>query len=288
MRILHACRQFYNLTGAELYLYELAREQKAHGHEVVIVTPIAGGELVPRVEAWGVCVQNPTTVEREAIAYDIVHLHHPHCVPPSAMERAGAVVATLHDLADDTQRGPVTRWMKSRREMAKEGLPPDATWAPNPIDLSRFKPAYTLRHTGPPAVLAVGNFRDRRRLPMLHHLVEQAKHKEIRLTLLGQGLHTLRGVVGPTLHIGLPVWDIEYQIAAHDMVASLYFGRAAIEGLLCGRTALIFQEDGQHERIEPTTIDELRHVHHSKRVAQLVERVYEEAVAEKHHKEVTR
>lgn len=266
MKILHLISQFFSLTGAELYVYELAREQVRRGHYVVVCAPMIGGELSRRARKAGVIVASPSTLE-QAEPWDVLHIHHYHVIPEDFAPSVPRV-ATLHDLRDKTEgRGVVARWIVVRED--QQVSLPEAVHIPNGFDLERFNPMPPVELVVP-IVLAAGNFRDDRRAAMLEDLTARAEAGEILLYVVGNGLE----MVHPSRQIlrSPPAWDIERHLAHCAQTASLYVGRTAIEGFLCGRPGWVYDPQGERVLVEPPP--DARERYGIGRVAEQVEEVY--------------
>lgn len=261
MRIVHVINQFVMLTGAELHVYELAREQVRCGHSVSLYSPIQGGELRLKAKAAGIGF---APLDRP----DLYHVHS-----PAVLKNYQGVpaVATLHDSRDKLDRGPIRRWIVVRED--QQALILDAALIPNGFDLSRFHPYPLLRAHPIPTVLAVGNFRDDRRQAMLESLRQKAKDDEVWVDFLGTGLHGLRG---KNIAVHPPAWHTESFLAHCDVTAGLYVGRTTIEGWLCNRPGWIYQPDGSLACVSPPP--DVAERYDIVRIAERVEGVYREAI----------
>lgn len=268
MRIAHVIRQFFDYSGAEIYVYELAREQLRLGHEVCVAAPIQGGDLRLRMMKVGVIVMQPTQALAE-FKPDLLHIHNAHVVKEEATEKVPSV-ATLHDAEDSIDRGEIRKWVVVRPELARL-VPALAVHIPNGFDLERFRPM-SLPASDRPKVLCIGNFRDKRRLAMLEDLLVQSEKGEIGLTLVGLGIATRVLRRGAT--ICSMRWDVENLIALCTHTAGVYVGRTTIEGWLCGRPGWIYDEKGNKELLNPSLgVNEKYNI---KTVTGQVMRIYQE------------
>ena len=266
MKITHVVKEFFSVgSGAEIYVYELARQQVKSGNDVTIVAPILGGEIRRKAEAVGVrCV----TPQGAFGSSDIFHVHHPGVLSDSILS-AAPVVATLHDLRDSHERrGRVKAWIVVREDQRQEG----DVFIPNPIDTERFKPMSEIQRVVP-VVLCCGNFRDDRRKAMLDDLCSQAKTGQAVIMFVGNGLRHLHehGV-----RVYPPTWETEKFLKACNLTASLYVGRTVIEGWLCGRGGWVYQPDGTKVLMAPPTDAAFRFSAAS--VAEQVEEIYRRAI----------
>lgn len=76
MKILLAISNFQFLTGAEIYIYELARELVKRGHKVA-VTSYIGGELEKKAKEVGIELYPFTFFNDKRMDWkpDIIHSH---------------------------------------------------------------------------------------------------------------------------------------------------------------------------------------------------------------------
>ena len=72
MKILIGCLFFSNLTGSELYVYELAKGLVENGFDVSVVASNIGGEVTNMASKIGVKVYNFQTLPKN-IKFDIIH-----------------------------------------------------------------------------------------------------------------------------------------------------------------------------------------------------------------------
>lgn len=72
MRVLISVISFRYLTGAELYVYELARSLAARRHDVTVVGQ-AGGLIAEKARACGVTVHDFADMPR-GLSFDVLHV----------------------------------------------------------------------------------------------------------------------------------------------------------------------------------------------------------------------
>lgn len=74
-KILIGCLLFRELTGSELYVYELAKGLKEHNYDVYIVSSQIGGVLTEMAQDLGIKVYSFQTLPKN-MTYDLIHCQH--------------------------------------------------------------------------------------------------------------------------------------------------------------------------------------------------------------------
>ena len=251
MRVLISVISFRYLTGAELYVYELARSLSGRGHDVTVVGQ-AGGVITDRARACGVTVHDFQTMPR-GLDFDVLHVQE---LAPArwAMERhpTTPVIATVHSqwpcetpLIDPRIHKYVCIRPEVRdKVIAQDGIPPEKTAVIyNGVDFDRFRPA-----TGNPPerdmILFAGTVDPLRREAALH-LIERAQEEDFDVRFIGKrhSAH-LDGPLPPNVSwIPGDVWDIERHVAACSATAGIVLGRTTLEGWACGKPGWIYDVD---------------------------------------------
>lgn len=231
LSILLSCIRFAELTGSELYIYELARALQSLGHKVTIISS-CGGELKEKAENEGIeCVDFP---EVESLDPDLIISSH--FEPTSLLLKTFVcpIVNVVH--SENDSLWPIEKPVKGcdyyvairdsiQNKIIKEGIHPDlVSVIGNPIDFNRFNNKKTSSDN---TLLFIGP-KDHLRKRVIRDLKKVAEEKGLKPLFVGRDQENL------------PVWHTEEFVKKCEMVASIYVGRTAIEGWACGKAALIY------------------------------------------------
>jgi glycosyltransferase involved in cell wall biosynthesis len=255
VKILYAIQSFKELTGAEMYVYELAREMRARGHEVRITSPLLGGEITTQASKHGILF-SWLDASLNLHSYDIVHTQEPR---PTAFVlnnvKAGRFVCTVHSqwpcesVINDSR---ISHYICIRSDIQKkiivsDRIPSDKTSViPNGIDFSRFR--VDLNKSVDPVhrkrVLFVGTL-DSLRMKTLLSLLERSRKEDFELWICGK--NHLKGTERrdfnlflKTARYFLPIWNVETLVQECDETAGIMLGRSTIEGWACGKAGWIY------------------------------------------------
>jgi glycosyltransferase involved in cell wall biosynthesis len=260
MRVLISIRQFRDLTGAEMYVYELARELKRTGHEPVITAPIVslGGEMLARAKAAGLTAIPFEGFKLLGMDFEVLHLNERK--PSEALLGLfpkAAVVSTVHSQfeCEAPILSPrifkyiaIRQGIKDKLE-AKDGIDPARIEIiPNGIDVARFNRNYEYLREQPqdpdarPMVLFVGTF-DKLRLEAIKATALYCEKTNRAFRLVGKNHHLKPEAIPANAEIYLPTWDVENHIHACDETAGVMLGRTTIEGWACGKPGWIYTVD---------------------------------------------
>lgn len=276
MKILITCLSFNTYTGSELYVYELARELSKE-HEVHIVYRF-GGELVERITSstFVKCFSfdSPpnyflgngyTKYEKDGELkpteknifykisnehqYDLILANHKMIAEPIIGLYHAPVINIIHSEIipkfEDPIIAPNVKGYIAVRESIKNhlinkwGINKPIEVIGNPIDCDRFNTKDTL----PPSIceyyLFVGSY-DYLRKNAIDELINRAKDEGKEVYLCGRDYPN---DFPEHVTVFPPMWNVEFLVKNAYTVASILFGRTAIEGYLCGRTVLIYDVD---------------------------------------------
>jgi hypothetical protein len=250
MKILIGCLSFKNLTGSELYVYELAKELTDQGHNVTIVAYQVGGVMVSKSYECGFKVYsfehyvNLINVINEVNKPDIIHCQHTAptetlCVMFPNVPK----IATIHSELLDEEMPIIHESIKHyiaitpnvKQHIIDKTLIPleNISFIGNPIDNTRFN---KLDITNNNKVLLVGSI-NYLRYPMLEDIAKITKQENKKLIVIGS-IHT------PNAEKILKQKHIEYYPAMENVeqfvkeceaTCGLYYGRTIIEGWMCGK-----------------------------------------------------
>jgi len=277
MKILISCLSFCNLTGSELYVYELAKELSKN-HEVDIISVNFGGELFNKLKQNTVgsnCfnINSPPNYflgdgVREYIKdgvskvthrgiyyktsndtkYDLLLLSHPYIANTILQLYDAPALNIVHSEILPRFEYPIihpnVKGYIAIRDSIKQYLIKDwdidsnkISVIGNPFDIDRFNMFESDEHDN--YILFVGTY-DYLRKKTVNELIKISNNEGKKLLLIGSGYPNFSENWVETLN---PCWDIEKYVKRAYKVASILKGRTAIEGWLCGKSALIFDVD---------------------------------------------
>ena len=252
MKILIPVISFHYLTGAELYVYELARELMRRGHRVTVAAMQVDGEMAAPAKAAGIRAFRFEDVPRET--FDLIHANE--AIPTQwALEQwpGTPILCSVHSqypceapVAD----GRIRHYICVRPEVQEkitrvDGVPAEKTSVIyNPIDFTRF-------HSGVPEplhsrrVLFCGTI-DPLRKKSIQDLIQRSVGEGFTLRMVGRKADEYDGYIE-----GLPpnvcwydkTWDIENHVRWCDETAGILLGRTTIEGWACGKPGWIYAID---------------------------------------------
>jgi hypothetical protein len=251
MKILLAVASYFELTGAELYCYELAKELIRLGHKILIASPRVGGTIKIKSDEAGIQSMNLYEIPKSS-HFDILHLQEPQptefllqrfphipaimtihsqwpCERPILSHRIKKYIAIRSDIAEKLKR--------------VDGIPAKKiSIIHNGIDFSRFNHDYMTQDKERKVVLFVGTL-DKIRRSSLLDLGRRSMLEEYELWIVGKP-HAFGGQDIPGQSRWFPpVWEIERFVKACDETAGIMLGRSTIEGWACGKPGWIYDVD---------------------------------------------
>lgn len=253
MRVLISVISFRYLTGAELYVYELARSLVGRGHEVTVVGQ-AGGLITENARACGVTVYDFSDMPR-GLSFDVLHVQE---LAPAqwAMARHPytPVIATVHSqwpcetpLVDPRIHKYVCIRPEVRQKVvAQDGIPVEKTAVIyNGVDFERFRaPDSSSAEPERESVLFAGTVDPLRREAALH-LIERSVAEDFDVTFIGtrHSAHLDGPLPGNVKWLQGDIWDIERHVRMCTATAGIVLGRTTIEGWACGKPGWIYDID---------------------------------------------
>lgn len=251
MNILLAVASFHELTGAELYCYELARELNRLGHQTLVTSPRVGGTIKIKSDLAGIRSVNLYEIPKAA-RFDILHLQEPQPTE-FILQRIPHIpaVMTIHSqwgCERPVLSHRIRHYIAIRRDIrdkliAQDGIPASKiSVIHNGIDFERFNRNYMTEDHKKKIVLFIGTL-DRIRRATLLDLGRRSIKENFELWVVGKP-HAFQGrdIPGNTSWWP-PVWEIERFVKACDETAGIMLGRTTIEGWACGKPGWIYDVD---------------------------------------------
>lgn len=239
---MHVIPTFGALTGAELYLFDLARKQIKDGHKVsVYAAKYIQGRLIRTLEEMGA-----TLLDDLEPGYDIAHAHQSRSAIIASLLDI-PVIQTIHSELFPLLEYPVVNKnvvhyiciRPTIQDYATKLVDKEMTSVIyNGVDETLFKEVpYT--KSDKPTILFAGPH-DYLREKAIESLVRKAKNDESYLILIGRNQHTIAKNV-----VSFPEVDVTAITQRVDMTASVMLGRTTIEGWLCGKPGIVFTIDNE-------------------------------------------
>jgi glycosyltransferase involved in cell wall biosynthesis len=297
MKILITINDYSQLTGAEMYVYELARELVLLKHDVTISARRVGGLIKVKSEQVGCKVISFGDLDYSQ-KFDIIHLNTPNSSLYISMRFKGTpMVYSSHSEFHvekpqiEYSNTDVKKYIAIRESIRDKWQFPDCVVIPNPIDFRRFNTDCPTLNNKLPLVLFPATF-DPLRINAIRHLVVYCKNHE--MNLLFCGIRMVNGYEYDYLHTLLneyvkhiePIWRIDSLIKQCDYVAGIEVGRTTLEGWACGKKGIIYYLDYDKAFREDTNIKKMEILdppsdigkYDSRVIAKQIEKVYQEAI----------
>lgn len=251
MRVLLAVASFFELTGAEIYCYELARELRARSHDVFIAAPRVGGTIAIKAKEAGLRFSNLYEIPKNEF-FDILHLQEPQPTKfiLQKVPRIPAVM-TVHSQWPCEQpiiSPRIREYIAIRDDIKRKMVEIDRIRADrisvihNGVDFKRFNRDFIAEAHDKRRVLFVGTL-DKIRYQTVHELARRARNESFDLWIVGKN-HLLSTAQWPeNAQYFPPVWEIERFVKACDETAGIMLGRSTIEGWACGKPGWIYDID---------------------------------------------
>jgi hypothetical protein len=281
LKVLLGCLSFSNLTGSELYVFELAKQLVILGCDVTICSTIGnplaamakplGIKLYPLQEPpsfklgdgkWllksqqGDVVSQPNTLYKISnIEFDVMHLNHkPVTEHLLKLYPNIPAICSIHSevikLEEPVLSPQIKKYIAIRPEIKEyivnnfnidENLI-DIIY--NPIDSKKFKKINSTEKRDKKRILFVGTI-DYLRKETIKDLIKTTEENNEELWLVGK----LNGVELNDLNMGehvkyfQPTDNVEKYIHQCDETAGILLGRTTIEGWMCGKKGWIYDVD---------------------------------------------
>lgn len=248
MKILLAVASYYEMTGAEIYCYELAKELLRLGHEITVVSPRVGGTIKIKSDEAGI-PSFPLYEIPRSLKFDVLHLQEP--LPTHLLLQKyphAPAVMTIHSQWENEKpvlSDRIRRYIAIRPDIAEKLMRVDRIRAekiaiiPNGIDFARFNRDYMTEIHNRKIVLFVGTL-DRLRKRTILDLSRRADEEDFDFWIVGKNHHFVLSEIPENAKYFPAVWEIERFVKACDETAGIMLGRTTIEGWACGKSGWIY------------------------------------------------
>jgi hypothetical protein len=281
LKIMIACLSFSNLTGSEMYVYELAKELTNQNCDVTICSSIGNplGNMAKRLgiklasiteppgfklgdgewklkSSQGEVVSEKNTLYKlSEIEFDVIHCNHkPVTEHIMRLYPNTPIISSIHSevisLEEPVISPQIKKYIAIRPEIKQHLIQKfnidekliDVIY--NPIDGQKFKVVNNTNKRDKKRILFVGTI-DYLRKETIKDLIKTTAENNQELWLVGK----LNGVVleelnmGPHVKYFEPTYSIEKFIHECDETAGILLGRTTIEGWMCGKNGWIYNVD---------------------------------------------
>jgi len=250
-KILIGCILFKDLTGSEMYVFQLAQSLLALNYDVSIVSPNIGGVLTQKAMNLGIKVYNFNTLPRNT-KFDLIHCqHYPITETLVKIFPATKKICTIHSEVNETenpyQHFSILKYIAIRPEIKEHLiknfgiLESQIVVIYNPIDESRFNTNNT-KNDG--YLLFVGTI-DSIRKNTIFDLVEYTRNIQQEFWLVGKNHSNYLNEIISNPHVKYfdSTTEIENIVKNCDTTAGILLGRTTIEGWMCGKPGWIYDVD---------------------------------------------
>lgn len=280
MKVMLSCLSFKNLTGSELYVYELAKGLVNLGCDVTILSQI-GQPLKGMVEkfgvkclnleeapgykigdgVWGFNGQNgfekskPNAYYKEKeVHFDIIHTQHKPitdlvCKLYPNIPKVATIHSEIIDLEEPIADISIFKYIAIRPSITdyiKDKINVDddiISLIYNPIDANRYNAEKKIEGD---YYLFVGTV-DYLRINAIKNIIEKSKEENKKVIIIGDDYNgMLKDLTEDHVRILKPIWsDLPKYVKSSYKVVGIKLGRTTIEGWMCGKNALIYDVDEQ-------------------------------------------
>jgi hypothetical protein len=282
LKVLIGCLSFANLTGSELYVFELAKALTEKGCDVSICSNL-GQPLSQMAKKYGIklysfneppsfklgdgvwkltshlgdeVISQPNTLYKiSEDKFDIIHLNHkPVTEHLLKLYPNTPVVCSIHSevisLEEPVISPNIKKYIAIRPEIKEHIVSKfrideslvDVVY--NPIDSNKFKPLKNTVKKDKKRILFVGTI-DYLRKQTIKDLIETTKQNNEELWLVGKinGVELTEFDMDNHVKYFPPTQNIEKYFHECDETAGILLGRTTIEGWMCGKKGWIYDID---------------------------------------------
>jgi len=291
LKVLIGCLFFRDLTGSELYVYELAKNLINMNCDVTIISQI-GGPLTDMAKKIGIkCVSfeqapgfkigdgiwqynngkevlksEPKVMYKVSdVNFDIIHIQHKPvaqklCDFYPDIDKIYSIHSEIIELENPIKHPSIKKYIAIRPEIKNHivnnfEIPEEMVEVIyNPIDNEKFKPTQGQIKS---SLLFVGTI-DYLRRETIMDLLDYTKQTNKELWLMGEDksnyLPTLQEQ--PNVKYFKPSWNVESLINQCEETAGIQLGRTTIESWMCGKPSWIYKVNSfgvveSKEKFEP-------------------------------------
>jgi len=266
MNIAIVTLQFSNLSGSELYVYELAREYLIQGHSVSIIAKYLQNKeknFQNRIENLGGKIFQINSADSKFYlkTANIIHTNQP--LPTlwtistlDQLKLNTPIISTIHSEFPLHEKpvcnNKIIKYIAVRPSI-KEILINNYNISSdkievvyNPIDFQRFNLKGTVS-PDIPTIVFPGTIDPIRKDTILSLInLAHSNKNNIKLQIIGErGDSYLDNFKSDNVFIFPSTFDIENYIKQSSVVASILLGRTILEGWACGKPGLIFNINGK-------------------------------------------
>jgi len=293
LKVLISCLNFSNLTGSELYVFELAKQLIKEGCDVTICSTIGAplGQIANKLGVKLFSLQEPpgfklgdgkwvlkgdgieelstpnTLYKLSDIDFDVIHCNHtPVTEHMLRLYPETPMICSIHSevisLENPVINPQIKKYIAIRPEIRDYlinnfSIEPDMIEVIyNPIDVDKFFPTKSFIDSKVKRTLFVGTI-DYLRKETIKDLIKTTKENNEELWLVGK----YNGVTAEELEMGEhvkyfpPTINVEKYIRQCHETAGILLGRTTVEGWMCNKKGLIYDVDSSGNIISKKLYD---------------------------------
>lgn len=256
IKILITAASFQNLTGSEIYTYELVSGLASLGFHITIYSKI-GGYLFEKISEFdNVDFLDSSSKDINVKDYDLIIIQHgksfSHLL---SNETSTPIINIIHSeiihLEDPIINVNVKKYIAIRPQIKEHIINKfniDESMVSviyNPIDTERFKPKEKEKNKIE-RIIFVGTIDYLRKAP-IQDLIETTKKNNQELWVIGKfnGVDLNEFNLSENVKFLPPTKNPEHYIQQCDITAGILLGRTTIEGWMCGLPAIIYNVNNQ-------------------------------------------
>ena len=247
MKILLTCSSFNYLSGAPMYVYELARELKNLNHDVTILSSV-GGDLMSHSEHIGIRVVDFKNIDQlRSERFNLIHAQEPDQTRLMLeMFPTTPLVCTIHSewgceepIKDERIKRYICIRPSVEEKLHRLGITRTSVIY-NPVDFDRFHPSPIPQ--GRKVVLFAGTVDGLRKASALD-LIRRSQEESFDVMFIGDKFSDYANNLPSNCIYQPAVWNIEDYVGLCTETAGIMLGRTTIEGWACGRPCWIYDVD---------------------------------------------
>jgi glycosyltransferase involved in cell wall biosynthesis len=276
IKVLIGCLFFRNLTGSELYVYELAKNLIKNNCDVTVISQI-GGPLTDMANKVGIkCIPfehapgfklgdgkwefNSTNGVQKSVPnvmykvsdvnFDLIHIQHKPvaerlCEWYPDIDKIYSIHSEIIELENPIKHKSIKKYISIRPEIKEYivnnfDIPEDIVEVIyNPVDNEKFKPK---QNESSSSVLFVGTL-DYLRRETIMDLLDYTKENNKELWIMGEDKSNYLSSLLSQSNVKYfnPSFNVEFLINQCEETAGIQLGRTTIESWMCGKPSWIYK-----------------------------------------------
>lgn len=249
--ILFSLMSFKELTGSELYVYELCKNLKKDEFNIHICAYNVGGVLTDLAIKNGFNVYHIESIPK-GINFDIIHCQHAPVTKKimslfPKIPKVCTIHSEIYDIENPLINHSIKKYICIRPEIQKKlinkfSIPVELTEVIyNPIDEDRFN-MDNINNDG--YYLFVGTIHDTRKMAIFD-MIKKSKEENKELWIVGKNHSNFLNEIIKNNHVKYfnDTVNVEKFVKNCYQTSGILMGRTTIEGWMCGKSGWIYDVD---------------------------------------------